>query len=205
MLSEAIRDNTDFVAEHAPDRGVDWRNFDGLLVKPRAVPGISGDLTPTGDPSTMFLEQDASAVTCEDDSDGIRIFPVSVPVPPLERARREKFDVSSKLEVLQSWEGVVTEVDDLTREFSARLHDLTNSQGELREALFDLRDVSANDRDLLRAGAVFQWLIGYRRFNFGQMERVSSIVFRRLPAWHSEDLEAARREGEAIAAAFHAE
>ncbi|SEH12664.1 hypothetical protein SAMN05428974_0532 [Sphingopyxis sp. YR583] len=216
MLSESLRENTALAPLSAPDRGIDWLDFDELLYLP--VP--AGEKAPRrnfvvqyeevfrlyGDAPLAALAVPADLPHDEVQSDGMRIFdPVLLPMPPLERARLEQLDVSSKLDVLQSWEGAVIDVDEKAGEFTARLHDLLDSKADLREVTFDLREVSANDRDLLRPGGIFQWMIGYRRFNHGRMERVSSITFRRLPAWYSEDLAAARSEGEALAAAFTAD
>lgn len=207
MLSELVRENTGIAPPGAPDPDVDWEMVDkGFRSRPPMVVSAKSPASTFWQNDTWLatLDLPAEASPPEVESDGTRIFPVWRPIPPLERARLEQLDVSSKLEVLQSWEGVVTDVDTATGEFTARLHDL-GDRDEEREAVFDLREVSANDRDLLRPGGVFQWMIGYRRFTFGSMERVSSITFRRLPAWYAEDLDAARSEGEALAAAFTAD
>ncbi len=138
-------------------------------------------------------------------SDGVRILEQVLPVAPLQLAHLHHLQLKSRLEVLQSWEGIVIDIDEERGEFKARLSDLTNRGGDESEAIFDKRDVGANEIDLLRVGGIFQWLVGYRKHSYGQMERVSAIVFRRLPAWHAEDLARAQSEGEAIAAAFGAD
>ena len=131
--------------------------------------------------------------------DGVRILDG---LAPLERARYFEHTLSSKLEVLNSWEGVVTQISYGEGYFTARLYDLTNSQNGVSEADFEIEDVSSNDRDLLRSGGIFRWMVGYRRHSFGQRERVSAIVFRRLPSWTAEDLKRAQDEGERLAASL---
>lgn len=113
-----------------------------------------------------------------------------------------KLDLQSRLIVLQTWEGFVDEVRTDEGLFQARLSDLTdeNNGEEVVELLID--DVDEDDLELLRVGGVFRWIIGYREKIQGRRERVSSLVFRRLPGWSKVDLEAAKREGAAVANAL---
>jgi hypothetical protein len=129
-------------------------------------------------------------------SDGVRILD---DLAPLERARLYQHSQPSRLEVLNAWEGAVTAVDHQARTFTARLYDLTYDTADISEADFDINDVSANDIELLRVGGVFRWMIGYRKHSFGQHDRISTIKFRRLPAWSADDIEAAKAEGERLA------
>jgi hypothetical protein len=101
----------------------------------------------------------------------------------------------STFTALQEWEGYVLWVSDET--FSARLIDLTDRRkNEDEEADFPLTDLSDSQRRELRPGAIFRWAIGYRRTRSGTKERVSKIVFRRLPAWTERELESNRRKAE---------
>jgi hypothetical protein len=95
----------------------------------------------------------------------------------------------------QKWEGYVLAVQDDS--FLARLVDLTSGEID-EEAEFLLDDVPTSDRDLVDVGAVFYWGIGYLDKVDGQRLRSSSIRFRRLPAWTTEELEAARRKAEEL-------
>ncbi len=104
--------------------------------------------------------------------------------------------VSRTFELLQQWEGTVLTVED--GEFTARLADLTVLNNPLEEATFSVRDVSPCDRPLLESGAVFYWSIGYEITEYGMHRRVSTIRFRRLPAWTRHDVESARREAEGL-------
>jgi len=94
------------------------------------------------------------------------------PAPP--RLRR------TVTEPLQEWEGVVTWVK--AEAFGARLTDLTEP-GPDEEAEFGLGELSEGDRPLLEPGAVFYWTMARRVRETGQVENLSFIRFRRLPAW----------------------
>ena len=131
--------------------------------------------------------------------DGIRILSG---ISPLERESYYSHTLASRLQVLQSWEGAVTHIDPMQGFFVAKLYDLTRPSENVKEAELELCDVSPNDRDLLKVGGIFRWMIGYRRQSYGQQERVSAIVFRRLPAWSERDIEVAAEEGERLAASL---
>lgn len=85
----------------------------------------------------------------------------------------------------QEWEGFVTKVDD--EEFTAHLVDLSKAGVEERVE-FSLNEVSDIHKELVKEGAIFRWSIGYERVRGGTKRKVSSIVFRRLPAWSKRDL-----------------
>ena len=86
-----------------------------------------------------------------------------------------------------------------------RLTDLTAGDEQEEEADFPITELSAADQSELRPGAIFRWAIGYRRTRSGNKERVSCIVFRRLPAWTERELQRHRQEAEALAAALQGE
>ena len=85
------------------------------------------------------------------------------------------------------WAGYVQEIKN---SFAAALADITagenTQEGELAEFL--IADVKDDDRDLLKPGAIFRWVVGYQRSPAGTKRRVSDIFFRRLPAWSKRDL-----------------
>lgn len=95
------------------------------------------------------------------------------------------------LQPIQEWEGYVTEVGLET--FKARLVDIT-SQSIFEEEVAELfkSDISDGQLQLVAEGSVFRWVIGYQRSSSGEKQRVSSIVFRRLPAWTKTDLQSAQ-------------
>lgn len=93
---------------------------------------------------------------------------------------------------LQEWEGQVQEVG--SHYFSARLVDLTaDEKEETEEVELPLDDLIESDRALLVPGAVFRWIIGYR-YMYGQKERFTRVVIRRLPMWTEQEISAADRE-----------
>jgi hypothetical protein len=99
---------------------------------------------------------------------------------------------------LQEWEGYVLSTTKET--FEAKLIDKTdlirNSTPEL--AVFELSEVNSSDLSLLQAGAVFRWSIGYQVLPSGTKQRVSQIVFRRMPAWTEQEVLEAKAEASAL-------
>jgi len=90
--------------------------------------------------------------------------------------------------ILQEWEGYVVVIRDAT--FVARLTDITKSRSAPQEeAEFPFEELSDSDRKNLCEGAIFRWIIAYRRSPGGTKERASRIVFRNLPAWTKRDIE----------------
>lgn len=98
---------------------------------------------------------------------------------------------SRSLQPLQEWEGYVTEVKKDS--FIARLIDVTkgaSTEGEVAE--FSLSEIREDHLSLIVEGAVFRWVIGYLRSVSGEKQRISDLVFRRLPAWTKRDIDAAK-------------
>jgi hypothetical protein len=87
---------------------------------------------------------------------------------------------------LQEWEGTVLERRQGA--IRVRLADKTNS-GREEEAEIRLDEISPQDRDLVKPGGVFYWIIGYHDSATGQRSRQSIVVFRRLPAWTQRELQ----------------
>ena len=88
------------------------------------------------------------------------------------------------LNPLMEWEGSVEGIEG--DEFVARLCNVTT--GELlptEEARFPISDLNDIQRENLKVGAIFRWVIGLQRLPNGNKQRVSELFFRRLPA-HSE-------------------
>lgn len=109
---------------------------------------------------------------------------VWVPVIPLTR---------DSFEVLQRFDGIVLSITNDS--FVARLTDKTHS-GSDEEAEIPLAEVTRGDRELVKPGAMFYWVIGYRREAYGQISRSSVIRFQRVPPWSDADIERAQKEAE---------
>jgi len=91
----------------------------------------------------------------------------------------------SHFALLQEWEGYVLDIS--LDSFTATLYDVTEDRGLAdEEAEFPLDELSELDKRLLKPGAVFRWLIGYRIKASGK-ERTSRLVFRDLPHWRQKD------------------
>jgi hypothetical protein len=102
--------------------------------------------------------------------------------------------------LLQQWEGVVRELGPA--EFTAVLRDLTNPAQPEEEVVLSFDDVTPDDQKLLAPGGIFYWSIGYRKERTGQVDRVSTIRFRRLPAWSRRDLQRLNDRAKALMERF---
>lgn len=102
--------------------------------------------------------------------------------------------------LLQQWEGVVSHVSEDS--FTAVLRDLANRKSPDESASFESEQVDPPDRRLIIPGAVFYWWIGYQDSPTGTRWTVSTIRFRRLPAWTPSDMRRIRRDIEVIRGLF---
>ena len=110
------------------------------------------------------------------------------PHPLSSQALPEEKSTERSEEIIRDWEGVVDEVLEDEGIFSARLCDLT--AGEIypsETAEIPIEDVSDDDRELLRPGAVFYLTTG-RSLRRGRWELFGRMAFRRLPSRTPADL-----------------
>lgn len=81
---------------------------------------------------------------------------------------------------VQEWDGYVIEIR--RHEFVARLLDITaDAKREEEEATISFDEISSKDRETMRLGSIFRWVIGYEHTVGGVERRVSHIVFRQFP------------------------
>lgn len=99
--------------------------------------------------------------------------------------------------ILQKWEAIVLTVS--SDSFIARLINQTDS-GPDQEAEFSTEEIDEPDHPLIQPGAVFYWTLGYSDSPGGQRNRISSLRFRRLPAWNKKDIETAKAEARRLLA-----
>jgi hypothetical protein len=85
--------------------------------------------------------------------------------------------------ILAQWEGCVTEVNKET--FKAIL---SNDKEEEYHAEFSKSEVSPDDMKLIQVNNIFYWSVGYKMTRTQQRKNMDSILFRRLPAWKSFDV-----------------
>jgi hypothetical protein len=97
---------------------------------------------------------------------------------------------------LQAWEGVVIAINDDT--FTATLVDLSNRTPD-EEAEVSFEEVTDDERELVRVGAVFLLSVGYSISEGGQRSRSAILRFRRLPVWTESSLAKAKREAQKLA------
>lgn len=103
------------------------------------------------------------------------------PAAPVRRPRVVLRNAEARSRALHQFEGTVLEI--MEEEFVARTHDLTSPGYADEQVTLPLDDVPPGDRELLKVGAVFYWLIGYEENDEGARKRTSVLRFRRLPAW----------------------
>jgi pyrimidine deaminase RibD-like protein len=98
------------------------------------------------------------------------------------------------------YHGYVVEVSDET--FTARVVDLADKvQGET-QAEFWIKAVCLKDRDLIRVGALFYWVIGYHEDSKGSQHYESLVCFCRKPSITQQEIEKASKEAEDMCRAF---
>ena len=148
----------------------------GVLGRPRAPSAVSVEGQGGGQVSTDLFWLNLGPA-----EPPVRPWVVWVPVVPMSR---------DGFEVLQKFAGCVLAVK--SDSFVARLLDKTNS-GPEEEAEIPLAEVMPGDRGLVKPGATFYWVIGYRREAHGQVSRSSVIRFQRVPSWSAEEVEQAKQ------------
>ena len=128
-------------------------------------------------------------------NDKIGTFELSQKILRLPITRR----IDSISEPVAEWQGQVTEIED--EHFIAQLRGTvgTGVAGSLEEALIPINDVNPGDIDLLKPGAFFRLCISYEIAPTGNRRRYTEVIFRRLPAYRREELEAARSKAADLA------
>lgn len=117
---------------------------------------------------------------------------------PLERLQPASVSgvPTRRFEVLQQWEGTVTDADDDT--FWADLRDLTTPSSPTEIVEVPVAEIAVSDRTLLQPGSVFYWSVGYETTPGGQIRRVSEIRLRRTPMWTQRGLDSVRLRGQQL-------
>lgn len=102
----------------------------------------------------------------------------------------ETHRVASQL--LAEWHGQVLEIgaDSFTAQLKGRHGNGVSGMEE--EAVIPLEDVRDSDKELLAPGAFFSLCISYEINASGSKRRFAEVIFRRMPSYRREELEAAR-------------
>ena len=101
---------------------------------------------------------------------------------------------------LQHWRGTVVEINE--DGFDAELRNQTDSSRSRESATFQMDELSEGDERLVKVGAVFNWHIGYEMTASRQRKLVSTIIFRRLPAWTEREIADVKRRAVEIEELF---
>lgn len=103
-------------------------------------------------------------------------------------------------QLLQLWEGRVTEISDDT--FYAIISDKTNTELPDEIVSLDIEEITPSDLNLLTLGAIFYWSISYADLPGRGRKKESKIRFRRLPGWTQKEINKAINTGAELAAFF---
>ncbi|QHE76788.1 hypothetical protein [Hydrogenophaga sp. PBL-H3] len=95
-------------------------------------------------------------------------------------SKEEKETVAFKL--LEAWTGRVEHVDTESGVFDAQVSS-EHQAGILENAQFNFEEISEDDLDLIKPGALFYWSVGYRVDKFGRRSTESSLRFKRGKIW----------------------
>ncbi len=109
---------------------------------------------------------------------------------------RDTFTKNSEhFNLLKNWEGVVTAIEEDTFFASMRL---TDSENRLAEDEFeiDFDNVPEGDRGLVCEGAIFYLTVGKLYLPGEGPQKVTRIIFRRMPRWSASDIERAEAAAE---------
>lgn len=100
--------------------------------------------------------------------------------------------IGANSQPLAEWHGIVLSVGE--SHFVAELIGKTGIgvAGSHEEACLPIDEVRASDRDLLSPGAFFRLCVSRESDRSGTWRRSTYVVFRRMPAYRREELEAAK-------------
>lgn len=148
----------------------------------RALPMF--ELAPNGDPWGTNSQQSTTA-----ESAVPTLMPRSVSLKPMEPTVVK--GNGPTLQIRQLWEGTVTDVS--AEGFVATLRDRTRPTNPDEQAAFEFEsiEVQEDDKPLVKPGSVFYLMMGKETAHSGQVRTVSSVEFRRLPAWTRSSLDGA--------------
>jgi len=143
-------------------------------------------IEPANDASPTTVRQQNAAIALDN------VEPLPFSEEPVQRAT---------FHALQEWEGYVVACNEA--EFIGQLQDLTaNASHEEEEATIPFAELSDDDIAKVKVGAIFRWVIGYRRSPEGTKQRVSDIVFRDLPVVTESDERAGKAWARKMLRAF---
>lgn len=101
-------------------------------------------------------------------------------------------------QLLAEWHGQVVEIrdDSFTAQLRGRFGE--GVAGSEDEAVIPIDDVREEDRELFQAGAFFSLCISYEVNAAGSKRRYTEVIFRRMPAFRWDELEAAAARAKEI-------
>jgi len=151
-------------------------------------------------PETFEISKKINSKANIDETDGNTEFEYEDSIQAPQLAPQYLKPLKGKFQLLQLWEGRITEIADNT--FSAIISDKTNPDLPDELVSLDIEEVTPCDLPLLELGSVFYWSIRYADFPGHGRSKESKIRFRRLPVWTQKEINRAITTGAELASFF---
>jgi hypothetical protein len=90
----------------------------------------------------------------------------------------------------QRWQGHILELKNDNKTFVAKLEDLSNPSSTNEILEFEVGEVSPDEIELVKVGAIFYWSIGTVMTN-GQIKKQSILRFKRVASWTMAEFDSA--------------
>lgn len=88
----------------------------------------------------------------------------------------------------QRWQGFILDLKNENKTFVAKLEDLSNPGGTNEILEFEVNEVSPDEIELVKVGAIFYWSIGSVMTN-GTLKKQSILRFKRVASWTAEEFD----------------
>jgi hypothetical protein len=114
-------------------------------------------------------------------NDDLKPIDFNVPYSPVINYNQDK----SYFLISQKWIGNVIEINN--NSFIAKLIDKTNN-GTYEIGEFEIKEVSEDDKSLLKIGSTFYFSVGFRNDKNGQKSKSNVLRFQRLANWTEDEM-----------------
>jgi hypothetical protein len=109
--------------------------------------------------------------------------------------------MSTFYQSLAQYKGTVQSIDEAENSFTAKLVNIEEEEDELL-AEFSFDDIAYNsEKELIRPGAIFFWLIG-QEVECRSVKNISKFIFRRMPVIRGKAVQEAKENARELAKLF---
>ena len=160
---------------------------------PRVVPSIS--LREAAEVA-WGIEPDRGSPTQRTNKTPVLDWPVGKTVP---------FSDRNASQLIAEWHGQVLSIDE--ENFVAELRGTLGAgvAREHEEALIPIAEIRRDDMELFMIGAFFRLCVSYEIAPSGNRRRYTELIFRRVPAYRQDEIQAARDRAREISRALRVE